>query len=125
MVKKHSPLEIATSSTILAALFSVPIWLVEMSISEHSLTDLLREISINSLISAAILGIFCTGLAILIFFNLIKMKSAIFASQSNYLIPCFGSFWAFIFLGENLSHNMILGLILIVSGGWQVHKAMK
>ena len=70
------------------------------------------------------MGIVCTGFAILIFFNLIKIKSAVFASQSNFLIPCFGSLWGYIFLDENLTENMIYGLLLIVIGGWVTNRSM-
>ena len=59
------------------------------------------------------------------FFNLIKIKDAIFASQSNFLIPCFGTLWSFIFLDEILSHHMIYGLLLIVIGGWLVNSSAR
>ena len=60
--------------------------------------------------SATILGILCTGLAIWVFFKLIEKESAVFASQSNYLIPCFGFLWSFLFLDERLTLNLFVGL---------------
>ena len=74
--------------------------------------------------SASILGLICTAFAIFIFFSLIEKQSAVFASQSNYLIPCFGSLWSVIFLNEILTLNMFFGLILIVFSGWIVNKAL-
>ena len=80
------------------------------------------QITFNSLISATVLGILCTGLAIWVFFKLIEKENAIFASQSNYLIPCFGFLWSFIFLDERLTLNLFTGLILIVLGAFLVNK---
>ena len=93
-----------------------------MYILEIRIIDLIISIKSYGLISATILGIICTGLAISLFFHIIKKKSAIFASQSNYLIPCFGFLWSYIFLSEKLSPNLLLGLILIVLGGYLVNK---
>ena len=123
IIKDQSPLEIAFISTCLAAIFSLPICLSNVYLSEQTLLSILKNISMISFISATILGVMCTGVAIIIFFNLIKIRDAVFASQSNFLIPCFGSLWAFIFLEESLSNHMIFGLAFIVLGGWMVNRS--
>ena len=53
--------------------------------------------------------------------KLIEKENAVFASQSNYLIPCFGFLWSFIFLDERLTLNLFMGLILIVLGAYLVN----
>lgn len=123
IIKNQSPLEIAFISTCLAATFSLPVFLSNFYLSDQTFVSILTNITIASFISATVLGVLCTGIAILIFFNLIKIRDAVFASQSNFLIPCFGSLWAFIFLGESLSKHMIFGLGFIVLGGWMVNKS--
>ena len=101
-----------------------PIFILNFISLNNFEKQLLLNISFESFLSATVLGIVCTGFAILIFFNLIKIKSAVFASQSNFLIPCFGSLWGYIFLDENLTENMIYGLLLIVIGGWVTNRSM-
>ncbi len=123
LIKNESPLEIAFLTTFYATIISLLVLLSHFHISGYDFYFVIQNISMESFFSATILGVVCTGVATLIFFNLIKMQDAVFASQSNYLIPCFGSLWAFIFLGENLSENMLYGLIFIVLGGWMVNKS--
>lgn len=119
-----SPLEIAAGSTILASFLSCPIMIIDLFLINKFEMASLEKISLISFLSATILGVMCTAIAILVFFHLIKIKNAVFASQSNYLIPCFGSFWGFLFLEETLSLNMLYGLFLIVCGGWVVNRSM-
>ena len=83
---------------------------------------LVSNITLKSFISAILLAILCTGLAIAIFFKLIETRTAVFASQSNYLIPCFGFLWSYLFLEEAFTINLIVGFLLIVSGGFLVNK---
>jgi len=123
-IQDHSPIEIAAFTTILAMLLAFPIFILNFISFNNFEKQLLLNISFESFLSATLLGIVCTGFAILIFFNLIKIKSAVFASQSNFLIPCFGSLWGYIFLDESLTENMIYGLLLIVIGGWVTNRSM-
>ena len=123
-IKNNTPLEIATFSTVWATILSFPVFVSHLFFSRNSEIYHLQNISLESFLSASVLGVVCTGLAILIFFNLIKTRTAVFASQSNYLIPCFGSIWGFLFLGESLSQNMFYGLLLIVLGGWMINRSM-
>ena len=123
-IQDNSPIEIAAFTTILAMFLAFPIFILNFISLTNFEKQLLLNISFESFLSATVLGIVCTGFAILIFFNLIKIKSAVFASQSNFLIPCFGSLWGYIFLDENLTENMIYGLLLIVIGGWVTNRSM-
>ena len=120
----QSAIEVATGSTILATIISLPVSILLLKFSNNEFHSMIESISIKSFISASILGAVCTGLAVSIFFSIIKIHSAVFASQSNYLIPCFGFFWSYLFLNEELTTNLFLGLILIVLGGFLVNKKM-
>ncbi len=118
LIKGQTALEIASTSTILATLFSFPVMVWFLVNSDKPILIYLKTISFESIVAATTLGILCTGVAIIIFFKLIQRKSAVFASQSNYLIPCFGFLWSFIFLEEKLTINLFIGLIMIVFGGY-------
>ena len=118
-----SALEIATLSTVLATIISLAFLILNFYYNEYPIFEILTEIKISSFFAATILGFLCTGIAILMFFNLIKLRTAVFASQSNFLIPCFGSLWSYMFLSEKLSVFMFYGLTFIVFGGWLVNRS--
>ena len=70
----------------------------------------------TSLIALIYLGLFPTAIAYLLRFHIISKAGPIFLSYVSYLIPGFAIFWGFIFLGENISKDMLIGLIFILSG---------
>jgi len=121
-VKENSSFELACCSIGMAAFFSIPLSIFLFLTGGNEVSMLLSNITLKSFVSASILGILCTGLAISIFFKLIESRSAVFASQSNYLIPCFGFLWSYIFLEEAFTLNLIIGFLLIVSGGFLVNR---
>ncbi len=121
-VKRNSSFELACCSIGVAAFFSIPFSIFIFFNGNNEFSSQLLNITLKSFISASFLGILCTGLAISIFFRLIETRSAVFASQSNYLIPCFGFLWSYIFLEEAFTLNLVIGFLLIVSGGFLVNK---
>jgi len=121
-LKDESSFELACCSITVAAFLTLPLVIALLIHRDFEINNLIANITIDSLVSATVLGVFCTGLAISVFFNLIKKKSPVFASQSNYLIPCFGFLWSYIFLDETLTTNLFIGFLLIVSGGLLVNK---
>ena len=124
-VKENASFELACSSIGVAAFFSIPLSIFLFFMGDNQVSVLVSNITLKSFISASFLGILCTGLAISIFFKLIESKSAVFASQSNYLIPCFGFLWSYIFLEEIFTLNLIAGFMLIVVGGFLVNRQLK
>jgi len=124
-VKEKASFELACSSIGVAAFFSIPLSTFLFFLGDNQVSTLLSNVTLKSFISASLLGILCTGLAISIFFKLIESKSAVFASQSNYLIPCFGFLWSYIFLEEVFTLNLIAGFLLIVIGGFLVNRQLK
>lgn len=122
-----SPLVITAASTIAAAVIMVPAclaldapWLGSLAVSPPS---------IRSLLAALTLGVLSTAAAGVMFFYLLARSGAVFASQSNYLIPLFGVMWGFLFLGEHLSWNaaaalgFILGAIALIRDAGRGHPA--
>ena len=121
-IENQSAISIATTSTIMATLLTFPVMLWFFDLSSVTFFQYVGSVSWKSFFSATVLGIICTGLAIIIFFKLIQIQSPIFASQSNYLIPCFGFIWSYIFLNESLTSNLFIGLIMIVISGYFLNK---
>ena len=121
MLKNKSSLELAFSSIAVASIICFFMILLGVLIFDDFISLTISQVTTNNLMSATILGILCTGLAIWVFFKLIEKESAVFASQSNYLIPCFGFLWSFLFLDERLTLNLFVGLVLIVLGAFLVN----
>lgn len=66
--------------------------------------------------SAISLGIFCTGVALVMFFRLIARIGPAKAITVTYLIPAFGVLWGFLFLDEPISGRMVAGCAVILIG---------
>jgi len=64
--------------------------------------------------SAIVLGVLCTGLAFIFYYRLIYRVGAARASTVTYLIPLFGALFAWAFLGEALTAQMLLAGLLIL-----------
>lgn len=106
-LKGVSALAIATSSQLAAAMMLVP--LAVRYWPDHAP-------SIRSWLAAAALGILCTGVALLIYFELLHNVGATRAISVGYLIPLFGVVWGWLFLGETITLWIVLGGALILGG---------
>ena len=62
------------------------------------------------------LGVLSTGLGNLLRFEIVGRQGALFLTQISYLIPAFGLFWAWLFLGEIPSLRAYVALVLILAG---------
>jgi drug/metabolite transporter (DMT)-like permease len=69
----------------------------------------------------AILAIFGTAVASIVYNSIIHRTTALFASSVTYLIPIVAVFWGFL-AGENIGINDLLGMILILCGVYLVGK---
>jgi drug/metabolite transporter (DMT)-like permease len=65
---------------------------------------------------AIALGLFCTALAYLIYFNLLARVGAMKSVTVTYLIPPFGMLWCYLVLGEAFTWNTVMGCAVIVFG---------
>jgi drug/metabolite transporter (DMT)-like permease len=103
------------SATLLLAPFAAATW------PAHA-------ISVKAWLSAAALGVLCTGVAFVIYYRLIERIGANRTSMVTYLIPLFGVAWAWMFIGEPVTVTMGVACALIlgsvaVSQRWGRKKA--
>ena len=69
----------------------------------------------------AVLSVIGTALAMLLYFRLIQITSAVFASMVTYLIPVVAVFWGLL-AGESFSVWYALGGVLILAGIYMVQE---
>jgi drug/metabolite transporter (DMT)-like permease len=100
----------AAATTLLAALVIAPFALVAGG------AEVAPRPSILELMSVAVLGVFCTAFAAILYFRLVTSVGPAFVSQINYLLPLWAVFVGVLFLDEILATNHILALGLILGG---------
>lgn len=66
--------------------------------------------------SAITLALLCTALAFVLFFRLIQRSSATVATSVTFLIPFFAIFWGWLFLDEEVTLQMMAGLVVTLLG---------
>ncbi|NBI29090.1 DMT family transporter [Chengkuizengella marina] len=92
------------------------------SLSSGSIALLFESISITHLaswtnISVLIgLGVFGSGIAYILFYYLVQKGSAEFATMVTYLIPATAIIWGYTLLNEEVSWNLLIGLVLVLCG---------
>ena len=72
--------------------------------------------SMQAWTSVALLGLFCTAVAVTLYFRLIARIGPAKTVTVTYLIPAFGVLWGYLFLGETVSHRMLAGCAVILVG---------
>jgi drug/metabolite transporter (DMT)-like permease len=73
-------------------------------------------LSTRGLVSGILLGVFCTGVAYILFFRLIRRIGTMRAMSVSYLIPLFGMLWGWLLLREGVTLRMGVGAILVLAG---------
>jgi drug/metabolite transporter (DMT)-like permease len=76
------------------------------------------EISGGAVGSIAVLGAFCSALALIFFFNLIAEVGPTRASVITYVNPAIAVLLGVSLLGESLGPGAVAGLLLILAGSW-------
>jgi len=74
------------------------------------------SLSWQTLLSIVVLGVFCTGYATVVYFQLIRTAGATFLSLMNYLIPLWAVVVGSIFLGEKLHPGGWLAMLVVLVG---------
>ncbi|MBT4793110.1 MAG: EamA family transporter [Halobacteriovoraceae bacterium] len=74
------------------------------------------EITLLITVNVLVLAIFCSGLAYLLYYNLIKNIGPTKALTVTFLIPLFAILWGIIFLNEKINSTMYIGCGLIIIG---------
>lgn len=67
-------------------------------------------------LSVLALGVLCSGVAYLLYFRLVADVGATSTLTVTFLIPLFGILWGWLFLGETVGWNTVLGSSTIIAG---------
>jgi drug/metabolite transporter (DMT)-like permease len=81
-------------------------------------SPLQTPISATVAMSVLALAVGSTAVAYLLYFKLIANLGPARALTVTFLIPLFGVFWGYLFLGERLTINSMVGGLLILCGMW-------
>ena len=102
-----SAFTVAAGSQFFAAVFlAIPAY---FSWPEQTLTS-------QDWLLASVLGVFCTGLALLLFFHLLSQVGVARAVVATYLVPVFAMLWGRLILDEAVTIQMVSGAALILTG---------
>ena len=107
---KHTDPLSASTGTIFFSAIMMFIYLLIFVPTEISNIDLRNSASL------VLLGVFCTAIATIIYFQILQTSGASFISIMNYLIPIWAILFGVIFFQEEIFMNYIVGLILVVLG---------
>lgn len=69
-----------------------------------------------SWMSAALLGVICTGIAYILYFGLLSRIGPAKTLAVTYLIPAFGVLWGHLLLSEPVTPSMVVGCAVILAG---------
>ena len=100
----------ASTGTILFATFFMTIYLIFIDQSKPSYSNLLLDVNI------LLLGVLCTAIATVIYFQILQSEGASFISMMNFLIPLWAILFGIIILNDQFSWNYIFGLLVILFG---------
>jgi drug/metabolite transporter (DMT)-like permease len=110
IIRQYDPIVVSSGVLISSSVIASLIWpqsLISIEISSASTV---------SLISVLLLGVLPTGLAALIYFNIINRTGPTFLSNINYLIPVVAYFLGALVLNEVVLWHDLLALLLIIFG---------
>ena len=96
--------------SILFATFFMTIYLIFIDNSNPNYFDLMLDSNI------LLLGILCTAIATVIYFQILQTEGASFLSIMNFLIPLWAILFGIIVLSDQFSWNYIFGLLVILFG---------
>ncbi len=102
-----SPIVIAAGCQLFSALFMVPLSLFLWPSA---------SVPVEGWIYGAILGVFCTGVAFILYFQLLEKVGVVRTVVVTYLVPVFGMLWGLLFLSETITLRMLIGAALILAG---------
>lgn len=95
---------------IIALVFSDSLWVMEWNIETQ-----------KSLAALIVLSLVGTVMATVLFYKLIQETSAVFGSSVAYIMPLVAIFWG-VLDGEGLGLNVIISMILILTGVYLIKK---
>ena len=108
--KITDPLNASTGVTLYSAVIMLIYLIFNPNIIPNEFGDM------SHLSAVLILGIFCTAIATIIYFQILQSSGATFISMMNYLIPVWAILFGVIFFNENTVWNYFIGLLIIIFG---------
>lgn len=75
----------------------------------------------ESILAAAVIGIFSTGVAYMLLYYLTAQAGPVFASTSSYIFPIVTLLLGHLMLGEDLDMFRIAGMAITLTGAWLVN----
>jgi len=102
-----APLQNALGSLWMASLLLIPTLF---------LSPVRSEITVDAALATLLIGVLCSGIALLIYFKLVENLGAASALTVTFLIPVFGTLWGVLFLDEIIGLKALTGMAIIVSG---------
>lgn len=106
----HLPSDMVTMNT----LFWGSIWLLPLVLIYGNLQNI--EFSSIPVFALIYLGVIPTGLAFSLRQVLIRNAGSTFMMQVGYIIPIFGVFYGWLFLGEEIGYYLIISVALVIAG---------
>jgi drug/metabolite transporter (DMT)-like permease len=108
--------QLAAGSQIMSTLFLLPlcVWLWPAQMP-----------SLQSWLAVLVLGVFCTGIAYILFFRLMGRLGPTRAITVTFLVPLTAMLFGALFLGERVSAQMLVGCGLILLGTAQATGLVK
>ena len=103
------PAAMAAGMLLIAAIIAVPAAAIES-------TGLPAEPGLAAIAAVVLLGIFATGIASVLYFQVVAGPGPSFLSLANYLVPAWGVLLGVVVLGERLSGRVFAGLAAILFG---------
>lgn len=116
-LSEFKSLEIASLSFTFLA---IPAWIVTWSLDTSSVFKT-NEHALNALFYISILSVFGTCLALLLFNQIIALRSPMFASSVTYMIPIVAVILGVLLNREHFHVSQFLGMIVIVGGVYLVN----
>ncbi|MBY0572356.1 MAG: DMT family transporter [Undibacterium sp.] len=104
--------EIPSLATAAGSQFAAAIALLPFALP--SIPHALTHGTVAALLSVAILGVVCTGVAYGLFFHLISTEGASKAVTVTFLVPATASIWAWLLLGEPITTGIVTGLAIVL-----------
>ena len=108
--KITNPLNASTGVILYSAVIMSIYIMLNIDLVPHSYGDY------KHIATIAILGVFCTAIATIIYFQILQSSGATFISIMNYLIPVWAILFGVIFFNEDVSWNYLVGLIIVILG---------
>ncbi len=109
LVKRHMT-GLPSAAAAAATLGCASLWMLPLALMHWPTAP----VPVNAWVCAVALGVVCTGLAFLMFYRLIGRIGPARASTVTYLVPLFGAAFAWFFLDEPLTLQMLLAGALIL-----------